>query len=95
MPSILTDVNSLELLTDRWLIEALSVMSSNPHVRGPATAWLDAYSSALRLGCAEREAQARADDAFQKGVGQDRLHALEECPRPAPSRRKSGERTHG
>jgi len=29
MPPICTDVNSLDQMTDRWLIEALSVMSSN------------------------------------------------------------------
>ena len=69
MQSIGTDANALALLTDRWLIEALSVLSSNPQVRDAAEGWLAAYASALRLGCAEQEAQARADEAFQKGVG--------------------------
>jgi hypothetical protein len=76
MPSIRTDVSPRELQTDRWLIEALSVMSSNARVRAAATAWLAAYSAALSLGCTEQEAQSRADEAFQQGVA--------ETPTPAP-----------
>jgi len=69
MPPIHTQVTPLDLLTDRWLIEALSHMSSNPHVRDAATAWLAAYSAALTRGCAEHVAQARADEEIQRVVG--------------------------
>ncbi|MDQ6675112.1 MAG: hypothetical protein M3069_30985 [Chloroflexota bacterium] len=43
-------------------------MSSNPRVRAAAAAWLVAYKAALRLGGAEDEAQARADQALQGEV---------------------------
>ena len=58
----------LHVLTDRWLIEALSQMSSNARVRGAAAAWLQARRAALELGCAEDEAQARADEALRREV---------------------------
>ena len=57
-----SDVGPFDALTDRWLIEALSQMSSNPRVRCAAAAWLDARRTALELGLAEEEAQARALD---------------------------------
>ena len=40
-------------------------MSSNPHVRAAASAWLAAYHAALQRGLAEAAAQARADEALQ------------------------------
>ena len=46
-------------------------MSSNPRVRCAAIAWLDARRSALELGLAEEEAQARADATLQREVGMD------------------------
>ena len=66
-----SDVGPFDALTDRWLIEALSHMSSNPRVRGAAAAWLDARKTALELGLAEEEAQARADATLQREVGTD------------------------
>ena len=68
-----SDVGPFDALTDRWLIEALSQMSSNPRVRFAAAAWLDARRSALELGMAEEEAQARADATLQREVGMDPL----------------------
>src|SRR5438067_13842594 len=50
-----SDVGPFDALTDRWLIEALSQMSSNPRVRCAAAAWLDARRTALELGLAEEE----------------------------------------
>jgi hypothetical protein len=72
MPPMRPQVAPLDLLTDRWLIEALCQMSSNQHVRDAAAAWLAAYSAALTLGEAERHAQARADKALQRVIGCDR-----------------------
>src|SRR5438128_4401910 len=66
-----SDVGPFDALTDRWLIEALSQMSSNPRVRCAAAAWLDARRTALELGLAEEEAQARADAMLQREVGTD------------------------
>ena len=71
MPALFSDVGPFEALTDRWLIEALSQMSSSPRVRCAAAAWLDARRSALELGLAEEEAQARADATLQREVGTD------------------------
>ncbi|HLZ31034.1 MAG TPA: hypothetical protein VKV73_27260 [Chloroflexota bacterium] len=65
MPPLHPIVAPLELQTERWLIEALSQMSSNPHVRAAASAWLAAYHAALQRGLAEAAAQARADEALQ------------------------------
>jgi hypothetical protein len=65
----------LDLLTDRWLIEALSQMSSNPQVRAAAAAWLAAYRAALERGCAEAAAQAGADEALQRLVTLGELQA--------------------
>jgi hypothetical protein len=59
-------VSALDILTDRWLIEALSQMSSNPRVRGAAAAWLTAHRTALELGFAEDDAQASADEALRR-----------------------------
>lgn len=50
MPALFSDVGPFDALTDRWLIEALSQMSSNPRVRCAAAAWLAARRSALELG---------------------------------------------
>ena len=61
-----SDVGPFDALTDRWLIEALSQMSSNPRVRCAAAAWLDARRTALELGLAEEDAQARADATLQR-----------------------------
>ena len=66
-----SDVGPFDALTDRWLIEALSQMSSNPRVRCAAAAWLDARRTALELGLAEEDAQARADATLQREVGTD------------------------
>ena len=71
MPALFSDVGPFAALTDRWLIEALSQMSSNPHVRCAAAAWLDARRTALALGLPEDEAQARADATLQREVGTD------------------------
>ena len=71
MPVLPSDVGLFDALTDRWLIEALSQMSSSPRVRCAAAAWLDARRSALELGLAEEEAQARADATLQREVGTD------------------------
>ena len=71
MPALSSDVGPFDALTDRWLIEALSQMSSNPHVRCAAAAWLDARRSALGLGLAEEDAQARADATLQRDLGTD------------------------
>jgi len=49
----------------------ISQMSSNPRVRGAAAAWLDARKTALELGLAEEEAQARADATLQRDLGTD------------------------
>jgi len=69
MPALFSDVGPFDALTDRWLIEALSQMSSNPRVRCAAAAWLDARKTALELGLAEEEAQARADATLQRDLG--------------------------
>ncbi len=61
-------VGPLELLTDRWLIEALGQMSSSPQVRDAAAAWLSAYHAALERGFDEDDAQARADEALRRVV---------------------------
>ena len=66
-----SDVGPSDALTDPWLIEALSQMSSNPRVRCAAAAWLDARRTALELGLAEEDAQARADATLQREVGTD------------------------
>ena len=66
-----SDVGPFDALTDRWLIEALSQMSSNPRVRSAAAAWLDARRTALELGLAEEDAQARADATLQRDFGTD------------------------
>src|SRR5260370_39517193 len=66
-----SDVGPFDALTDRWLIEALSQMSSNPRVRCAAAAWLAARRSALELGLAEEDAQARADATLQREVSTD------------------------
>ena len=66
-----SDVGPFDALTDRWLIEALSQMSSSPRVRCAAAAWLDARRTALELGLAEEEAQARADATLRRKVGTD------------------------
>src|SRR5438105_5865886 len=66
-----SDVGPFDALTDRWLIEALSQMSSSPRVRSAAAAWLDARRTALELGLAEEEAQARADATLQRDLGTD------------------------
>ena len=71
MPAIFSDVGPFAALTDRWLIEALSKMSSNPRVRCAAAAWLHAHESALGLGLAEEEAQTRADATLQREVATD------------------------
>jgi hypothetical protein len=71
MPPMRAHIAPLELLTDRWLIEALRQMSSNPHVRDAAAAWLAAYNLALTRGFAEHDAQARADEALQQVIGCD------------------------
>ena len=71
MTVLLSDVGPFDALTDRWLIEALSQMSSSPRVRCAATAWLEARRSALELGLAEEEAQARADATLQRQVATD------------------------
>ena len=73
MPLIHAEVAPPDLLTDRWLIEALGQMSSNPQVRNAAAAWLAAYSAALKRGYAEHDAQARADEALRNAFqGPDR-----------------------
>jgi hypothetical protein len=64
MPPSRTQLAPLELVTDRWLIEALSQVSSNPQVRDAAAAWLGAYNAALSSGLSEAVAQARADAAL-------------------------------
>ena len=46
-------------------------MSSNPRVRSAAAAWLDARRTALEVGLAEEDAQARADATLQREVGTD------------------------
>src|SRR5437762_10192028 len=66
-----SDVGPFDALTDRWLIEALSQMSSSPRLRCAAAAWLDARRSALELCLAEEGAQARADATLQREVGTD------------------------
>ena len=66
-----SDVGPFDALTDRWLIEALSQLSSNPRVRFAAGAWLDARENAMGLGLAEEEAQARADATLQRDLGTD------------------------
>ena len=71
MPALFSDVGPFAALTVRWLIEALSQMSSNPRVRCAAAAWLDARRSALELGLAETEAQDRADATLQRDLGTD------------------------
>ncbi len=71
MPLLGTDVAPLDVLTDRWLIEALSLMSSNPRVRGAAAAWLVAHRTALKRGFAEEEAQSQADAALRRQVDAD------------------------
>src|SRR5438132_9379242 len=71
MPARFSDVGQFAALTARWLIEALGQMSSNPRVCRAAAAWLDARRSALELGLAEEEAQARADATLQREVGTD------------------------
>jgi len=71
MPALFSDVGPFAALTDRWLIEALSQMSSNPRVRSAAAAWLDARRTALELGLAEEDAQARADATLQCDLGTD------------------------
>jgi hypothetical protein len=71
MPALSSDVGPFEALTDRWLIEALSQMSSIPRVRCAAAAWFDARRTALELGLAEEEAQARADATLQREVATD------------------------
>jgi hypothetical protein len=71
MPALFSDVGPFDALTDRWLIEALSQMSSNPRVRCAAAAWLDARRTALELGLAEEDAQTRADATLQREVGTD------------------------
>src|SRR5205809_1032794 len=40
MPALFSDVGPFDALTDRWLIEALSQLSSNPRGRGSGAAWL-------------------------------------------------------
>ena len=69
MSPLHTNVAPLELRNERWLIEALSQLSSNPHVRDAAAAWLAAYHAALQRGVTEAAAQARADEALQRTVG--------------------------
>jgi hypothetical protein len=69
VPPIHAQVARVDLLSDRWLIEALSQLSSNPYVRDAAAAWLAAYTGALRCGCAEADAQDRADAALRRVVG--------------------------
>jgi hypothetical protein len=71
MPALPSDVGPFDALTDRWLIEALSQMSSSPRVRCAAAAWLHVRRTALELGLAEEEAQARADATLQREVGTD------------------------
>ena len=93
MPPIRTQVAPLDLLTDRWLIEALRHMSSNPHVRDAAAAWLAAYSAALTRGYAEHDAQARADEALQRVVGSE--GGQEDSDSPDQAAWLSGGRTHG
>src|SRR5260221_4071822 len=66
-----SDVGPFDALTDGRLIEALSQMSSNPRVRSAAAAWLDARRTALELGLAEEDAQAKADATLQREVGAD------------------------
>jgi hypothetical protein len=72
MPPIPNQAEPLDLLTDRWLIEALSQLSSNPRVRDAAATWLCAYRAALGRGYAEHDAQERADEALQRMIADDR-----------------------
>jgi hypothetical protein len=95
MPPIRTQVAPLDLLTDRWLIEALRHMSSNPHVRDAAAAWLAAYSAALTRGYAEHDAQARADEALQRVIECDRGQVQDDSHGPDRPAGPSGGRTHG
>jgi hypothetical protein len=69
--SVHSPVVPLPLLSDRWLIEALSQLSSNERVRDAAAAWLAAYTAALRRGFGEADAQARADEALRRVAGRD------------------------
>ena len=71
MPALVSDLGPFDAITDPWLIEALSQMSSNPRVRCAAAAWLVARKSALELGLTEEEAQARADATLQRDMGTD------------------------
>ena len=71
MTALPSDVGPFDALTYRWLIEALSQMSSSPRVRWAETAWLEARRTALELGLAQEEAQARADATLQREVGTD------------------------
>ena len=73
MPPRRSEVAPLDLLIDRWLIEALGQLSSNPEVRDAAATWLAAYDAALRRGCAEDAAQARADEALERMNGTSEL----------------------
>jgi len=68
MPALFSDAGPFDALTDRWLIEALSQMSSNPRVRCAAAAWLAARRTALELGLTEQDAQARADATLREAA---------------------------
>jgi hypothetical protein len=96
MPVLPSDVRPFDALTDPWLIEALSQMSSNPRVRCAAAAWLEARRTALELGLTEEDAQARADATLQREAGPTDRPRLGHAPQPVDmhSGRRFGQAPH-
>ncbi len=68
-------LDTLPGVPDRLLVEAILTFSSSEPEREQAAAWLAAYETANAFGASEDEAQARADDAWQRAAA--RLRRLD------------------
>ncbi len=84
-------LDPLDAFADRWLTAAVVTLSSSATARNVATAWMTTYESAVALGHAHDEAQARADNAYCLAVSGYELPAAQHedhsCGAPrAPAR---------
>jgi len=66
MVAQLKNLDPLDPVLDRWLIEAVCLMSSSSVARDAAIAWIAAYERGLALGLADPAARARADAAYSR-----------------------------
>jgi hypothetical protein len=70
MVAQLKNLDPLDPVLDRWLIEAVCLMSSSTVAREAAIAWIAAYERGLALGLGDAVSRGRADAAYGRALSE-------------------------